>query len=312
MALVSSDEQRSDTVWVVQTRKLDSRYIDIDWTKAMLNSFNEETGQASVTFTGDVPVMGDYDVVLLPKDGDYMIRVIDKVQQTDGSKTVTLATRQGVMGNLFKGTKFNLATQRAATTRGFTDDVPTYLPTKVEVFTGEEYVEIYNADNLKKGDTRAPQGFENEFVNWEYNDDGRLLWDGGAKGTLSWDKLNFNIGLKGLFSFDFGDVEWEKVRMGDLQHLKIALEGGFNMELVMMYLVSSSVEWQKEWTLKEDVFKAKYTFMVGTVPVYISVGADLMAEVSLGASGEASIKGGIKASKRASRRLQNVTRVWNL
>ena len=296
VALVSSDEQRSDTVWVVQARKLDSRYIAIDWEKATLNSFNEETGQASITFTGDVPLMGDYDVVLLPKDDDFVIRVIDDVQQTDGSKTVSLATRQGVMGNLFKGTKFNLATQKTANTRGFTDDVRTYLPTKVEVFTGDEYVEIYNEENARKGRTRAPQEFENEFISWEYNKDGEVLWDGGTKGTLSWDKLNFNIGLKGLFSFDFGDVEWEKVRMGDLQHLKIALEGGFDMEMVMKYLVSSSVEWKQEWTLKEDVFKAKYTFMVGTVPVYISVGADLMAEVSLGASGEASITGGIKAS----------------
>ena len=296
VALVSSDEQRSDTVWVVQARKLDSRYIAINWEKATLNSFNEETGQASITFTSDVPLMGDYDVVLLPKDGDFMIRVIDDVQQEDGSKTVSLATRQGVMGNLFKGTKFNLATQKTANTRGFTDDVRTYLPTKVEVFTGDEYVEIYNEENARKGRTRAPQEFENEFISWEYNKDGEVLWDGGTKGTLSWDKLNFNIGLKGLFSFDFGDVEWEKVRMGDLQHLKIALEGGFNMEMVMKYLVSSSVEWKQEWTLKEDVFKAKYTFMVGTVPVYISVGADLMAEVSLGASGEASITGGIKAS----------------
>ena len=296
VALVSSDEQRSDTVWVVQARKLDSRYIAIDWEKATLNSFNEETGQASITFTSDVPLMGDYDVVLLPKDGDFMIRVIDDVQQEDGSKTVSLATRRGVMGNLFKGTKFNLATQKTANTRGFTDDVRTYLPTKVEVFTGDEYVEIYNEENARKGRTRAPQEFENEFISWEYNKDGEVLWDGGTKGTLSWDKLNFNIGLKGLFSFDFGDVEWEKVRMGDLQHLKIALEGGFDMEMVMKYLVSSSVEWKQEWTLKEDVFKAKYTFMVGTVPVYISVGADLMAEVSLGASGEASITGGIKAS----------------
>ena len=296
VALVSSDEQRSDTVWVVQARKLDSRYIAIDWEKATLNSFNEETGQASITFTSDVPLMGDYDVVLLPKDGDFMIRVIDDVQQEDGSKTVSLATRQGVMGNLFKGTKFNLATQKTANTRGFTDDVRTYLPTKVEVFTGDEYVEIYNEENARKGRTRAPQEFENEFISWEYNKDGEVLWDGGTKGTLSWDKLNFNIGLKGLFSFDFGDVKWEKVRMGDLQHLKIALEGGFDMEMVMKYLVSSSVEWKQEWTLKEDVFKAKYTFMVGTVPVYISVGADLMAEVSLGASGEASITGGIKAS----------------
>ena len=293
VALVSADEQRSDTVWVVQTRKLDSRYIDIDWSNTTLDSFNDETGTAQLTFNGNVPVMGDYDVVLLPRDGTQTIRLINTVNIAEDGKTVTLGTREGKMGNLFKGTKFNLATEKQANTRGVADNVPTYLPTKVEIFTGDEYVEIYNAD---KAATRAPQNFENEFLSWEKNYDGQLLWDGGGKGTLSWDKLNFNIGLKGLFSFDFGDIPWEKVRMGDLQHLKIALEGGFNMEMVMKYLVSASVEYKREWTLKEDVFNAKYTFMVGTVPVVITVGADLLAEVSLGASGEASVTSGITAS----------------
>ena len=112
-----------------------------------------------------------------------------------------------------------------------------------------------------------------------------------------WDKLNFNVGLKGLFSFDFGDIPWEDVRMGDLQNLKIALEGGFNMEMVMKYAIASSVEYQKEWTLKENVIPTlKYTFTVGTIPVVITVNADLMAEVNLGASGEASITAGVTAS----------------
>ena len=291
-----------DTIWVVQERKSDSRYIDIDWTTTTLNSFNEESGEAVLTFSGDVPVMGGYDVVLLPSDGDYTIRLIDNVQQAEDSKTVTLATRQGVMGNLFKGQKFTLATETSAVNsnmaraQGISDADAVYTPVKVDVFTGDEYVEIYNVDNLSsRGMSKAPQGFENEFINWEYNNDGCVLWESGTQ-SLSWDKLNFNIGLKGLFSFDFGDIPWEEVRMGDLQNLKIALEGGFNTELVLKYLVSSSVEWKKEWTLKEDVFKAKYTFMVGTVPVYISVGADLKAEVALGASGEASITSGVTAS----------------
>ena len=295
IAFVSNDESQRDTLWVVQAGKYDSRYIAIDWTTTKLDSFNEESGEAKLTFTGDVPVMGDYDVVLLPKDGDYIIRLINDVKQTEGSKTVTLSTREGLMGNLFKGQKFTLATEAGAPRRAASleyEDAPVYLPTKVEIFTGDKYVEIYNA---AKQSRRAPQGFENEFFNWEYNQDGAVLWESGMQ-SLSWDKLNFNLGLKGLFSFDFGDIPWEKVRMGDLQNLKIALEGGFNMEMVMKYLVSSSVEWKKEWTLKEDVFKAKYTFTVGTVPVYISVGADLMAEVSLGASGEASVTAGITAS----------------
>lgn len=295
VAFASKDEQIVDTLWVVQAGKLDSRYIDIDWTTTTLDSFDEESGKASLTFTGDVPVMGDYDVVLLPKDDSYVIRLIDKIEQKEGTKTVNLTTRQGVMGNLFKGTKFSLATEASAKARGDNDGVPVYLPTKVEMMTDDGCVELYNADKAK---TRAPQGFENEFIKWEYNQDGLELWSSGVQ-SLSWDKLNFNIGLKGLFSFDFGDKEWEKVRMGDLQNLKITLEGGFDMEMILKYAVASEVKYEKEWTLKENAIpNLKYTFMVGTVPVYITVGADLMANVSLGASGEASITTGVTASTK--------------
>ena len=316
IAFASLDESQKDTLWVVQAGKYDSRYIDIDWTKTTLDSFNEESGEAQLTFRGDVPVMGDYDVVLLPKDGSYIIRLINDVQQSEGSKTVTLSTRQGLMGNLFKNTKFTLATETGGqnTQRGmrFSKDAsqPVYLPTKVEILNGDRYFEIYNADRpasnrasvneLTSYPAGAPVDLEKEFVSWEYNDDGRVLWESGVQ-SLSWDKLNFNIGLKGRFSFDFGDVAFEKVRMGDLQNLKITLEGGFDTELVMKYAVASEVSYEKEWTLKENVIPdLRYTFMVGTVPVYINVGADLMANVSLGASGEASITTGVKASNTVS------------
>ena len=301
IAFISKDEQQRDTLWVVQAGKNDSRYIDIDWTLTTLDNFNEQSGIAQLTFAGDVPVMGDYDVVLLPKDDSYVIRIIDQVQQAPGSKTVTLATRAGLMGNLFKGQKFTLATEAGAQgvkrfgSSSQFDDAPVYLPTEVAIFDGEKYVEVFNADKASSQGRKAPVGFEHDFINWEYNDDGRVLWSKGNQ-SLSWDKFNVNLGLKGLFSFDFGDIAWEKVRMGDLKHLRIALEGGFDMELVMKYLVSAQVEMKKEWEIAKDVFKAKYKFMVGATPVYIEVGTDLMAEISLGASGEASITTGVKAS----------------
>ena len=299
IAFASKDEQIKDTIWVKQAAKLDSRYIDIDWTKTTLDSYDEASGKAQITFTGDVPVMGDYDVVLLPKDDSYVIRLIDDVRKEAGSKTVNITTRQGLMGNLFKGTKFKLATEAgAARTRGdiSDDEVPVYLPTKVEMMTEGESVELFNAD---KAGTRAVD-IEKEFISWEYNEDGLELWSSGVQ-SLSWDKLNFNIGLKGLFSFDFGDIPFEKVRMGDLQNLKITLEGGFNMEMILKYAVASEVKYEKEWTLKENAIpNLKYTFMVGTVPVYITVGADLMASISLGASGEASVTTGVTASTKVS------------
>ena len=87
--------------------------------------------------------------------------------------------------------------------------------------------------------------------------------------------------------------------MGDLQNLKISLEGGFDMNLILKYAVASEVSLEKEWTLKENAIpNLKYTFMVGTIPVYITVGADLMAKIELGASGEASITTGVQASTK--------------
>lgn len=293
-----TESGQCDTLVVIQSGKNDSHYIPIDWESTSLSSFNEQTGEAVLSFSDKVPEMGSYDVVLLPKDDSYTIRLIDNVRQAEDGKTVTLATRQGIMGNLFKGQRFTLATEAGSSNRAASldgDDAPVILPTKVEFFTGNEYVEVYNADNNASHRLKAPVGFENEFINWEYNKNGEVLWESGLQ-SLSWDKLNFSIGLKGRFSFDFGDIPFEKVRMGDLKNLKITLDGGFNMEMVLKYLVASEVEWKREWTLKEDAFKAKYTFTVGTIPVYITVGADLMAEVSLGASGEASITSGITAS----------------
>ena len=304
IAFMGKDGQMRDTLYVVQQGKLDSRYIDIDWSTTTLNSFNENTGEAVLTFAREVPVMGNYDVVLLPNDDSYSIRLINSVQQQEGSKTVTLATREGVMGNLFKGMAFTLSTDVAGQSKSKAAheyiSEPVYTPTKIEIMTDDHYVEVFNAEGSSKSagyrGGNKPVGLEYDFINWEYNDDGRVLWQSGVQ-SLSWDKLNFNLGLKGLFHFDFGDIPWEEVRMGDLQNLRIALQGGFNMEMVMKYAVQSQVGYEKEWTLKENVIpRIKYTFTVGTVPVYITVDADLMANINLGASGEASISAGIQSS----------------
>ena len=254
IAFMGKDGQMCDTLYVVQQGKLDSRYIDIDWSTTTLNSFNENTGEAVLTFAREVPVMGNYDVVLLPNDDSYSIRLINSVQQQEGSKTVTLATREGVMGNLFKDMAFTLSTDVAGQSKSRAAyeyvSEPVYTPTKIEIMTDDRYVEVYNAEGSSKSagyqGGNKPVGLEYDFINWEYNDDGRVLWESGVQ-SLSWDKLNFNLGLKGLFHFDFGDIPWEEVRMGDLQKLRIALEGGFNMEMVMKYAVQSQVGYEKEW-----------------------------------------------------------------
>ena len=169
---ISTDDAIRDTLVVVQYAKSDSRYIDIDWTKTTLDSFDEASGKAVLTFQDKVPVMGDYDVVLLPSGGSQVIRLIDEVKRDKDSKTVTLATREGKMGNLFKDTKFSLSTETGgAQARGKSNASatgPVYTPSKVEIFTGDEYVEIFNTNTnktLARG--KAPTEMEKDFVSWE-------------------------------------------------------------------------------------------------------------------------------------------------
>ena len=95
------DNKMRDTLFVVQAGKRDSRYIDINWERTSVESYNRETGRAVLVFHDPIPVMGDHDVTLLPGNETYEIRIIDDVQQLSDTK-VQLDTREGKMGNLFK------------------------------------------------------------------------------------------------------------------------------------------------------------------------------------------------------------------
>jgi hypothetical protein len=180
VVLKSKDGTLTSTLNVVQAGKEDSRYIDIDWEKDRLDSFDAETGEAVITFANVLPIMGEYDVVLLPTEGGGLaIRVINEVAKTEG-KTVTLKTEKGDMGNLFRDEKFTLdfdmtgnestsAKARAAAADG---GIPVYYPVSVEEFDGEKFVEIYNAEKP----TNRAKGALNDDDNWyEYSATGADL-----------------------------------------------------------------------------------------------------------------------------------------
>ena len=298
----SNDDTMRDTLVVVQAGKTDTHFIDIDWNKATLNSFNENTGQCVITFQGDVPEMGQYDAFLLPTDNSYIIRVVNNATYVGDSKTVTLATREGKMGNLFKGKKFTLcsdpnysedpaAAPALARRAGIADAGTIYYPETIELCAdGKPFAVVY--DRSKADGSRRAQ-LSKEYNIFEYSKDNSGEEIGGG---LSWETCTFDVGLKGVFQFDFGDIPWEQVRFGDLIDMKAYLEGDFNTELILKYALSAGIEWSAEKVLKEDIFSYRVKFMVGLVPVWINISSDLMAGAEASANGEISITGGVKAS----------------
>ncbi len=266
-------------------------YVAIDWEQNVTSqTFNAVSGDIEIVFKSNVPPIKKNDVLIVPDEsGDYHIRIVSSVTQTKEGGTLSVKTTEGKMGHLFKNCKFTLSTESGVTTRSPFERI--YTPSRVEIFNGHKYIPVYDL-------TKASQEMSKELFNWEKNMDGTTLLEQGPL-SLTWEQCNFDVGLKGTFEFDFGEVPWEEVGIGDLQHLSICLEGGFDINLALKIAATAGAEISKELTLKEEIVKTRFTFMVGAVPVYISVSSDLMAELSAEAEGEVSITGGVSAGMTA-------------
>ena len=290
-----------DTLVVVQGGKRDSRYIDINWDKTTLESYNKETGRAVLTFQDDVPVMGDHDVMLLPGTETYSIRIIDDVQQAEGSKTVTLDTREGKMGNLFKDQQFTLCSDpnydpSESSSGGGTTPKPSNAPSITGPIIYPETIELCENGRpvMEVYNRRSQLEKEYNIFEYKYDNSGAVIWEKGAH-SVSWQECKFDVGLKGIFAFDFGDVEWENVRFGDLKNFKAYLDGDFNTDLILKYTLTKGVEASVEKTLAKDIFSYRVKFMVGTIPVWINLSSDLMASVEAKAEAQVSVSGGVRA-----------------
>ena len=305
IAFVNKDDAAMrDTIYVVQYAKRDSRYIDINWERTTIESYNRETGRAVLVFQDPIPVMGDHDVTLLPGNQTYEIRIIDDVQQLSDTK-VQIDTREGKMGNLFKDQQFTLCSDPNYDPSSESDSSgggtkpskapavsgPVYYPETIELLqNGKPIAEVYNRA------MRRDSKLEKEFNIFEYNYDnsGAVIWEKGAH-SVSWQECKFDVGLKGIFAFDFGDVEWENVRFGDLKNFKAYLDGDFNTDLILKYTLTKGVEASVEKTLAKDIFSYRVKFMVGTIPVWINLSSDLMASVEAKAEAQVSVSGGVRA-----------------
>ncbi|MBQ8158405.1 MAG: BACON domain-containing protein [Prevotella sp.] len=295
-----NDATMRDTIYVVQYGKRDSRYIDINWERTSVESYNRETGRAVLVFQAPIPVMGDHDVTLLPGNETYEIRIIDDVQQLSDTK-VQLDTREGKMGNLFKDQQFTLCsdpnydpsesgpTPKSSYAPAISG--PIYYPESIELLqNGKPVAEVYN--RAMRRDSKLEKEFN--IFEYKYDNSGAVIWEKGAH-NVSWQECKFDVGLKGIFAFDFGDVEWENVRFGDLKNFKAYLDGDFNTDLILKYTLTKGVEASVEKTLVKDIFSYRVKFMVGPVPVWINLSSDLMASVEAKAEAQVSVSGGVRA-----------------
>ena len=303
VTLTSKDGTLASTLKVVQAGKTESRYIAIDWDAATLDSYDPETGVAQITFKEEVPIMGEYDVVLLPQEFSTLVRVIDGIRQDEGSKTVSLTTSEGDITNLFKNTDFTLdfdiAEEEGEASTRAKAAANVYRPVKIEDYDGEKFVEVYNGQTARSRAKKAP----NDMFNFRYNATGESLYKSSST-DLKWRKHMLMFGLRGSCSYNFGQNDNGVVKFGETKGATFMIEGDtysqMEMECSHNKINVDVTDGTKTTLMKENAIMRKYTFLVGEkkIPLVLSVKVNIMSDYQLKAGGKVDMSVGISTQSK--------------
>jgi hypothetical protein len=275
-------------------------YVDMNWDKNTVTGYDENTGRISVQYQGALPAIEKNRAIILPEEYEYDIRVI-KDYSVSGN-TVTVQTVQGTMSNIFMNISFTLSTDPSLssvqTKSGHRNRVIT--PSKIEAATENGgYVTIYDKSISTKS------GYEDSFDIFSFNKNysGENLYSSNGH-RVFWEKCVFDIGMKGVFSFDFGQTIIDNIPWGDLETFEFYLDGRLNIDLLLKYVFAAQIKEGKDVLVKMDAIPMlKFTFIVGTpplgVPVTVFVFTNLYKKYDMEANAEITMNAGFNMQANA-------------
>lgn len=279
------------TVKVTQYGSIKTNYIDLDLKDSTTSlAYDENTGKMTISYADGIVDAEDYEgkTIVLPAEYEFDIRVIEN--SSASGNTLTLETSQGNMSDIFKNVSFALATSSGANTRAL-EGKRVITPSAVGYF--DEHGQYHEKTSIATKDLY----FENNEQLWSCHADfsGETIVDGNA-GKIYWDKCTFDAGLNALFEFDFGEKQIDEVtRKGDIRRFSYILNGTMDMDLMLHYIYESNYDKEKDDIIKENIIKTiVFKFMVGKVPVYISVDTHLGRALDFSAEGRVDATAGVK------------------
>jgi len=284
---------------IIFKQEIDYNYVAIDWDANIITNYDENTGEITLQCQDTLPAIEEYNVIVLPQQYGYDIRVITSYSVS--GKTLIIETEQGDMTNLFKNTSFTLSTDPSLITNSLQtrSDSPgnVITPSEIGIMTASGYKKVYD----RSFPMRA--GYDDSFNIFSLNRDfsGTDLYNKSGRQRVYWDKGIFDVGLKGVFSFDFSDTVANKIHLGNLKKFEFYLDGNLNIDLLLKYVFSDQIkEEPKENLMIPNILPSMvFTFMVGPVPIYITVNTDLYSRYELNANAEISLSAGCNLQAEA-------------
>lgn len=282
----------SATISVTQYGAIQTNYAELGLEDAGTSvTYSSDTGVLTVTYDGTTPPdVGAGQAVVLNAEHGYDIRVVESASVS--SSTLSLQTTEGNMADLFKNTSFTLMTSGTTDTRSV-DGRRIISPSEVGYFDTEGiYHKTYDRLDMTKGDL-----YQNGQELWSFHTDfnGSTIAQGSA-GRLYWETCSFDAGLNGEFTFDFGEKKIDEVRSkGDIKLFRYVLKGSLDMDLLLRYQYNAEYSEEEDEIIKKNVIRTiSFKFLVGNVPVYITVDTHLGKSTEFSAEGHIDVSAGVK------------------
>lgn len=268
-----------------------STYVPIDWEQTDIQSFNPETGELSLVFTGgNVPTFEDgYSLLVVETDTSAYIRRV--MQSAVSSNIARLQTIGADMTELFSNTEFSFSftpsasrTETKAGTMASIDANGVLHPVKIVVQAEDgSFQTLYDI----KTQTRVEDGSFIDLFN--INMSGVAIGIPNGQVKLSWDSFKQQFQLKTDAYFRFSEAVQEKVidenlkiKVSELEACRFSFDADVLSEMILR------AEAHGEFSIGFDMLKfgkfgpALFYFMTPVgIPVIFTLSAEGMSDLSL-------------------------------
>ncbi len=268
---------------------ISNAYVQLNWNTTDITSYDENTGEVQMTYTGDKPDVQPGDIFVVDVDTmGYLRKVVATIQKDNA---LMFETEQAYLGDIFvdKDIKLNTSFINPEVQMNSSNTLEEISIALTDENGYIHPVEIIYHDTMGNLITQSVIGESdtNDRVNIiDYSHNLSVDVYGKAGDTIHFhiDEGNTSLVSDAVFEFKFDDsgeiTEDTKVKIGDLKTYKFSVDG--STELIAKLALEGSASFEKENNKKLiDLKIVRAKFIVGIVPVWITFDSDIFTNFDI-------------------------------
>lgn len=229
--------------------------------------------------------------IFLNKDTVSTIAIVKNV--CVNRDTIQVLTNLGTMEDLFLNQEFNLSTETATTRLKSLQNTPDNYIHPFAVIDNNHFMQV---KNRLKNDV-IPN------VSFNYDFSGKKLYsNNGLELAISSGYFKLNGEIKCNFKFERSGFNWKSFNFsqGKLTSFKFYTDTSTLVEskIVLTATASSKISMNEETTLAQNVFNKTFGFLIGEIPVWMTVKMDIMAKKEADFNSNLSVSAGFSSTHK--------------